>query len=236
MNAHRTMMVMTLAFMSGGANVTRAQSALLGPGTAFFGIGTSGITTAPLDDRLAARGYPAMGRTAMAFNVGLYRILSGGVTLGAEWHGLNIGHGTRDGRAVDLGGGYGTIGIGYMVQLSPRARIYPRLGLGGGGLGLWLERDSATAGFDEVLADPEPVPVLRDPVLSRGGVVVDLGAGGEFLLRARGSGVLLGVRLGYLAAPSSNDWRLYSYFISDGPAATLAGPYIRALIGVAWKR
>jgi len=47
---------------------------------------------------------------------------------------------------------------------------------------------------------------------------------------------MVGLRLGYLAAPFGADWELYDHTVSGGPAASIGGPYIRALIGVGWRR
>ena len=212
----------------------RAQAGLLGPGAAYFGAGASGIATSKLDDHLAARGYPTFGQTAVALNLGAYRILSSKVMLGAEWHGLILGEQTHEGNDVGIGGGYGTLGLGYMVRLSRRARVYPRIGFGGGGMGLWIERDSVVD-FDDVLAEPDPTN-HRTPVLSRAGAVVDVGVGAELLLGGRGRGTIVGLRAGYLAMSSSTDWQTYDHWVRGGPAASIAGPYIRAVIGVAWRR
>lgn len=236
--ARRATRVGLLALMLAATGATRAdgQQALLGPGAAYFSAGVSGIATGELDDRLKSRGYPTFGRTAAALGLGAYRLLSGGVMLGGEAHGLVIGEEPHQGREVGLGGGYATLGVGYSVQLSPRARMYPRLGLGAGGLALWSERAPDTVRFDDVLADPRPRPD-REPVLSRDGLVVDLGAGAEFLSGGRG-GLLLGVRLGYLATwfGSGSNWQLHERTASGGPAASIAGPYVRVVIGGGWRR
>lgn len=228
--------LLALAFCVGGAESAEAQG-ILGPGGAYLGAGLSGIATGELEDRLAARGYPTFGRTAGAVSLGAYRVLSSGVMLGGEWHGLIMGEEAHEGRDVGLGGGYATIGVGYAVELSPRARVYPRLGLGAGGLALWFESEADTVGFDEVLADPRPLPG-RQPVLSHDGVVVDLGAGAEILPGGRGRGPLIGLRLGYLGAwfGSSSNWQLYEYTASGGPSATIAGPYVRVVVGVGRRR
>ena len=190
-----------------------------------------------LDDRLAARGYPTFGSSATGVNIGAYGILPGGLTVGAEWHGLIIGDSEHEGRDVGLGGGYGTLGIGYMFDLSPRVRVYPRFGIGGGGVGLWMESDSGDVDFDDVLADPpEPEPYEREPVLGRYGGVIDLGAGAEFLPGGWARGLMVGLRLGYLAAPPTDNWSLHERTVTGGPEASIAGPYFRATIGVAKGR
>ena len=228
--------VLALALGAGGVQPMQAQGQeLFGAGAAYLGIGASGIGTAELDDRLADRGYPTFGSSALAVNIGAHIILPGGLIGGAEWHGLIIGDAAHQGRDVGIGGGYGTLGLGYVVELSPRVRIYPRLGLGGGGMGLWIQSDSVV-GFDDVLADPQPVDRLRQPVLSTVTGVVDLGFGAEMLPGGWARGLMVGLRLGYLAAPFDADWELFDHTVSGGPGASIRGPYIRALIGVGWRR
>lgn len=212
-----------------------AQQALLGPGAAYVAAGISGIATGELDARLAARGYPTFGRTATALGVGAYRLLASGVMLGGELNGLVIGEESRQGRVAGLGGGYATLGVGYAVPLSPRARVYPRLGLGVGGLALWIESAADTVRFDDVLGDPRPDPGRR-PVLSRDGAVLDLGIGAELLPGRRGA--LIGVRAGYLAARFGDEsrWQLHERTAVAGPGASLSGAYARVVIGGAWRR
>jgi hypothetical protein len=196
-------------------------------------VGASGIATGELDDWLAARGYPTFGRSAVAVGLGGYRILSSGVMLGGEFTGLVIGEEAHQGREVGLGGAYATLGVGYVVNLSPRLRVYPRLGLGGGGMALSVDsRDSVD--FEELLAGLTPVPD-RQTLLTRDGVVADLGAGAEYLPRGR-RGPLIGLRVGYVTASFSSTWHTDGHTVVGGPDASIAGPYVRMMVGWAWKR
>lgn len=225
--------LLALAFSVGAAASARAQADLLGPGAGFIAVGASGIATGELDDFLASRGYPAFGGTAVSVGFGGYRVLRSGVMLGGEFNGLIIGEEEHEGREVGLGGGSLTLGVGYAVDLSPRLRVYPRLGLGVGGMGLWIDRQD-TVDFEEVLAGETSVPD-RENVLSRDGVVVDLGAGAGFLPRGRG-GPLVGVRVGYLNASFDSAWDAYEHTVVGGPEASITGPYARVTVGWAWTR
>jgi hypothetical protein len=213
-----------------------AQQALLGPGAAFVSVGVAHVSTRQLDDRLAASGYPTFGQTATTIGVGAYRIVRTSLLLGGEFNGLVIGDETHLGRVVGEGGGYATLGIGYATHVSPRLRIYPRLGLGAGGIAVWIKRADTTT-FDDVLANPTP-PSEPLRVLSRDGGVVDFGAGLEFFPRGRPSGALIGVRLGYLLSSfgSESSWQLTDGAALGGPSASITGPYIRVLLGAAWTR
>jgi hypothetical protein len=204
--------------------------------TGFFAAGVSRIATGELDDRLAASGYPVFGSRPLALNIGAYRLWRSGVMLGGEWHYLDVGDAEHQGRVVGLGAGYATLALGYAVELSPRVRLYPRLGLGLGGMGLWSEEEgdvgSGTNDFEGWLANPNTDPDYA--TLSQGSMVVDVGAGAEVVLSRRGSGALVGLRLGYLATPFDQGWTRDGRSVSGGPDATVAGPYVRMVIG--WRR
>jgi hypothetical protein len=225
--------LLALVFSGAGAASAEAQADLLGPGAGFISAGASGIATGELDDWLDARGYPTFGGTAVSLGFGGYRVLRSGVMLGGEFNGLIVGEETHDGREMGLGGGSLTLGVGYMYDLSPRARVYPRLGLGVGGMGLWIDRQD-TVDFEEVLAGEASAPD-RENVLSRDGLVVDLGAGAEFLPRGRG-GPVIGLRAGYLAASFDTAWDAYEHTVVGGPEASITGPYLRMTVGWAWSR
>src|SRR3954467_3049210 len=159
------------------ASSASGQQALLGPGAAFISIGRAHVATSELDDRLQANGYPTFGQSAGSVGIGAYRVLSNRVMLGGEFTGFVFDEKPHSGREVGLGGGYATLGVGYMKQISRRVRFYPRVGLGAGGITLWVE-SADTVSFDSVLADPQPV-AGRQRLLSRDGGVIDLGAGLE---------------------------------------------------------
>jgi hypothetical protein len=233
--ARRMTMGAVLAIAAGAGRVesAAAQAELLGPGAGFITVGAAGIDTGELDDWLAARGYPVFGSTALTVGLGAYRVLSSGVMLGGEFNGVIVGEEAHEGREVGIGGGSATLGIGYAVDVSPRARVYPRLGLGIGGMALWSERRD-TVDFEDVLEGPAP-PSDDETVLSRDGVVVDLGAGAEFLPRGPG-GPLIGVRAGYLAGPFTSSWDTDERTVIGGPDASISGPYLRLAIGWAWRR
>ena len=241
--------LIALTLSSGVPRAAPAQSlGSLTEGVGYVAAGASGIATGELDDRLAARGYPSFGRMALALSVGGYVVREGGVMLGAEFHGLAFSQEAHRGRAVGLGGGYGTLGVGYAVELSPRVRVYPRVGVGGGGFGIGIESAGGpvgyyeSVGFDEVLADPDRHTTTpeRQAVLSRRGIVVDLGAGAELLPRGRGLGTRIGLRLGYLAMPFITGWRLDQgpgeSPAGGGPAAAISGAYVRVVVGLGQRR
>lgn len=228
--------LVALAFCVGMAESAEAQWF---QGSGYLATGVSSTATGELDDLLAARGYPRFGRAAASISIGAYATVARRVLLGGEWNGIIKGTREHQGRTMFLGGGYGTLGVGYAVNVSPRMRLYPRLGIGGGGLGLTFGSVEPSVGFDAVLNDPDGQADLTrgfQPSLTRGHAAVDLGAGAEFLPSRSGRGTLIGLRLGYVLAPSSSSWELNKRSVSGGPPATIAGPYIRILLGAVARR
>ena len=227
-------LLLALCFCS--SEPAAAQASLLGPGAAFISGGVSQLATREIDDRLASEGYPTFGSTTTTIGIGGYRTLRSGLMLGAEFNGLIMGEKKAGDREIGFGGGYATLGAGYRVNVSPRIRVYPRIGLGGGGFGLWFDNDTDSVDFNSVLRDPQPVPATRETVMNRSGGVIDLGAGVEFLRSRRGSGALVGIRFGYLVAPFNSSWDQYSRKVTGGPDSSISGLYIRGVLGGAWSR
>jgi hypothetical protein len=218
------------------APAAHAQAALLGPGAAFISIGVSQISNGELDDRLAAHGYPTFGRQATNIGIGGYRILSSGVMVVAELNGLMLGEKSYATGDVGFGGGHATLGVGYMFKLSRSARVYPRIGLGAGGFGVWFDKPADSVRFDDVLDNPVSTVTTHEPSMSRDGMVIDLGAGGELGRMRRGAGPIVGLRVGYLVAPFSSRWVSYDQKVSGGPDSNISGAYVRVVIGGAWRR
>ena len=215
------------------AGPAAAQLDLLGPGAGFVSVGAARISTSELDEWLGARDYPTFGQTAVSVGFGGYRVLSSGLMLGFEAQGFIIGDDEHDGREMGLGGGYATLGAGYALDVSSRLRVYPRIGVGPGGMALWFQNEDSID-FEEVVQEQAPAPA-RDPNLARDGLVLDLGAGAEFIPAGR-HGPMIGVRVGYLTGPFTSNWEMYEHSVSGGPDASIAGPYARVVVGWAWSR
>jgi hypothetical protein len=197
-----------------------------GDGAGFFGIGWTNADVADLNARLTAVGYPDFGRTGLLIGGGGYRQLRGGLLLGGEGYGAGFGEEAHVGRTTRLGGGYGLFNVGYMLPTGPNLRLYPLVGIGGGGLVLSVSGRPTDAGFDDVLRQPD-----HGVALSRGSFLTSLGAGLEVRPGAGGRGPMVGVRVGYSFAPFSSAWRLEEQTIGAGPDSSLQGLQVRFLIG-----
>ena len=201
--------------------------------TGFMGFGASSVQTSALDEMLAATGLPKFGSGGAAVSLGAYRLLRSGLIVGGEWHYVSLGDEQHSGRDAGLGGGYATLGIAYGLRPSPRTRIYPRLGLGIGGMGLWRENPAPPrVAFDDWLTTP--AGDSRYSTLSQASMVMDLGAGAELELRRNARGPVIGLRAGYVATPFDQGWTFEGAPVTGAPSATVAGPYVRMMLG--WRR
>jgi hypothetical protein len=227
-----TILVLSLA----GATPATAQWF---QGAAYVAAGVARTATGSLDDHLAAQQYPRFGPGAATVSIGAYATVASRLMLGAEWNGVIKGNQEYQGRTIWLGGGYGTLGAGYAIRTSPRTRVFPRIGVGVGGLGLTFDSTEDSVSFDDVLTTPDAQADQTrpyQPTLTRDHSVVDLGLGAEWLPARSGRGTFVGMRLGYVLAPSTNDWRFNHRPVRGGPDATIAGPYFRVMLGAAaWR-
>jgi hypothetical protein len=192
----------------------------------YFAVGVNATDLGPLNDRLSANGYPTFSTELLSVGGGGYRVVADRILLGAELTGLVTPNQGFQGRDVFVGGGYGLFSLGYLFRPAPQLRAYPLAGFGAGGLVLTIGDDGA-ANFDDVLEDPN-----RSATLSKGSVLVSLGAGVEYQFGTPGgNGVRLGLRGGYLLSALDSDWQLDQDRLSDGPDATMQGPFLRLTIG-----
>lgn len=192
----------------------------------YVAVGVNVADLDPLNDRLSATGYPTVSTELFSVGAGGYRVVANRLLFGAEMNGLFVPRQAARGRDVFVGGGYGLVTLGYLTRPTPRLRLYPQAGVGGGGLVLDIG-DDGTDSFDDVLADPD-----RSATLSTGSLLVSLGFGLEYQFGApTEKGVRLGLRGGYLLSALSSDWSLDRDRVGGGPDASLQGPFLRLTVG-----
>ena len=197
-------------------------------GTGFFAVGTQLTDLAPLNDRLSGAGYPTFASEMVSLGGGGYGVVANRLMLGGEGHGLLTADGSRRGRSVSVGGGYGLFNLGYLFRPASGLRAYPLIGLGGGGLQLEIESTGTADNFDAVLDDPN-----RSASVARASLLVNLGGGLEYQFGTPGEGrtARLGLRAGYMISALSSDWQLGDHSLAGGPDASLQGPFLRLTIG-----
>jgi hypothetical protein len=198
-----------------------------GGGAGYFAAGVQFTDLSDLNNRMADAGYPTFSSEMVSIGGGGYSVTNR-ILIGGEGHGLISGDQGYQGRNVSVGGGYGLFTLGYLFRPNRNLRVYPRLGLGGGGLQLEISDQGDATDFDDILDDPN-----RSASIGRASLLVSLGAGLEYQFSGpeeRG-GFRLGLRAGYMLSPLESEWQLDDTTLSGGPDATLQGPFIRLTIG-----
>jgi hypothetical protein len=208
-----------------GGSSTEAMEA---QGAGFFSIGTQFTDLEPLNSRLADAGYPTFASEMVSIGGGGYGVVADRLLLGGEGHGLITADGTFEGRTVSVGGGYGLFTLGYLFRPTPKLRVYPQAGVGGGGLQLEIGSTGDAEEFDDILKNPS-----RSATVGQASFLVSLGGGLEYQFGDPGEegGVQLGLRAGYVISALTSDWQLDEASLANGPDATMQGPFIRLTIG-----
>ncbi|PSQ88166.1 MAG: hypothetical protein BRD30_07570 [Bacteroidetes bacterium QH_2_63_10] len=197
-------------------------------GAGFFAVGTQFTDLGPLNNRLADAGYPTFASETVSLGGGGYGVVANRLMLGGEGHGLITADGTFEGRTVSVSGGYGLFTVGYLFRPTPKLRVYPQAGLGGGGLQLEIGSTGDADEFDDILENPN-----RSATVGQASLLVSLGGGLEYRFGEPDGdgGVLLGLRAGYVISALNSDWQLDEDALGGGPDATMQGPFIRLTIG-----
>jgi len=152
-------------------------------GSGFFAVGTQFTDLGPLNNRLSGAGYPTFTSEMVSLGGGGYGVVADRLLLGGEGHGLLTADGSRQGRSVSVGGGYGLFTLGYLFRPTSRMRVYPQAGFGGGGLRLEIGSQGEADEFDDVLNDPN-----RRTTVGRASLLVSLGASLEYHFGAPNEG------------------------------------------------
>ena len=205
-----------------------AESAMEERGAGFFAIGTQFTDLGPLNSRLTDAGYPTFASEMVSFGGGGYGVVANRLMLGGEGHGLITADGSFQGRNVSVGGGYGLFTLGYLFRPTPKLRVYPQAGLGGGGLRLEIESPGDADEFDDILDNPN-----RSASIGRASLLVSLGGGLEYQFGDPDTdgGIRLGLRAGYMISDLNSDWQLDENALGGGPDATMQGPFVRLILG-----
>lgn len=165
--------------------------------------------------------------------------------IGGTGHGFNgnlvIGGGgfgiigdkiTTDTINYSLGGGIGTFDFGYLVVNKEKLKVYPMIGIGGGGYGLQISSNKNIAAKN--IAD-NPGHEIN---INRGGFILDLSANLNFIPMLEYNekdntygGFMMGLKVGYIYSIPSSDWKFTGGDITGGPKFGMNMAYLKLIIG-----
>jgi hypothetical protein len=138
----------------------------------------------------------------------------------------------NDSMKVSLGGGVGTFDLGYLVVDRAKVKLYPMLGIGGGGFGLEMTRKG------DVSADHLSSNPAREINISQGYFAVDLSLNLALIPvleknEKDGSigGFMTGLKAGYIYSLPSSNWRFSGGDITGGPEFGMNLFYLKLIVG-----
>ena len=160
------------------------------------------------------------------------RSFIGNFIIGGSGQGMIGDTHTSDSLKMQLSGGMGTMDLGYLVFNRQQLKIYPMLGLGGGGYQVQIsENENLTA--DEVREDPG-----REITVGTGGFIADVSLNMNFLPVVEQSedgsaygGLNIGLRAGYTYGVRFDEWGFAGGDISGGSDFNMEMFYVKVTIG-----
>jgi len=201
-----------------------------GAGGGGFMFGANRFDLTALNDKLKAKGFESLGEGQVFFGGGGYGLIRGRILLGGEGGGFTRDV-VSDTQKATLSGGYGFFNVGYVIFSTGNLKLFPLLGIGGGGFSLRIAERRKSLTFDQVLEEPG-----QETNMTTGGFLFSFALGADFLLalgedeEGKG-GLLLGIRAGYTFSPTKADWKMGDMDVLGGPDVRMTGPYVHLLLG-----
>jgi hypothetical protein len=200
-------------------------------GAGYFSTGFTWLDIDELNDALkgSALGFKTFDENVISYGGGGYGIIMGRVMIGGEGYGFS----REESNTIyvqRLSGGWGMFNAGYLVIHKAGFRVFPVVGVGGGGMELRIT-ESPNIGFDEIMTDP-----ARESLLGVGGFMLSGGIGVDYLLKLGEDkegygGLIFGIRAGYTQSFFTSGWSMGDIDIIGGPDVGISGFYIRFTVG-----
>lgn len=202
-----------------------------GIGMGYSMFGSSVLDLSAINSRLKNHGYSTMADNFFSVGGGGHAIINNRLIIGGEGHSLLGEENVSNMYKSSLIGGYGLFDVGYVVFNKSQLRVYPMLGIGGGGMTLKIRQKPTSLSFNDVLNNPE-----RGVELSTSGFLLSFAIGADYLLLIGGDehgkgGFVFGIRAGYTLSPFQHDWMLDELELSDAPKTEITGPFITVMFG-----
>ena len=129
-----------------------------------------------------------------------------------------------------IGGGMGFFQFGYDFLHKDNLKLYPLVGIGGGGLTMVFSTLGNVSASDVKQGNTDGNYLQTD--ISWGSALLDLGIGFDYFPESEGkSSPRLGVRAGYIFAPLPSDFSYGGGPITGASSFSLNGYYFRIIIG-----
>ncbi|PIQ23350.1 hypothetical protein COW36_08385 [bacterium (Candidatus Blackallbacteria) CG17_big_fil_post_rev_8_21_14_2_50_48_46] len=170
---------------------------------AWYSPGFSFLDTSSFNGATATQGYTNLSGTFLSQGGGAHLILDR-IILGGSGYALS-GFRTANatGEILSVNGGYGLFNLGYLVYSDQNFSLYPMLGIGSGNISV-----SGSSSLNKLFGLSSTEEISR---MDSNQVVLDIGLGADYMIDFNGdpanaSGLLVGLKLGYLFVASPTQW------------------------------
>jgi hypothetical protein len=194
------------------------RSRALYGGFGWFETGIQQTNLENLNNELKANYSAELNETFISLGGGGYSVIKN-LMLGGEGKGFRTNSSSGNNTAITMTGGYGLFDLGYMVYYRQKLSIFPKLGLGAGGI--TLETAKKNTDFSGALSLGQTSTETYETYL------IDVGLGVMYQV----SHWMVGIHAGYLYALTDDKWSAADIELSNGPAINLTGVYMKLTIG-----
>ncbi|GCC50357.1 hypothetical protein SanaruYs_05720 [Chryseotalea sanaruensis] len=139
---------------------------------------------------------------------------------------------TTDSLKIQLGGGYGTFDFGYLIINRDKLRLFPTLGIGGGGYSVSIAKNKNISA-NAIASDPG-----REVNINNGGFIFDAAINLNIIpfleLDEKNNsygGLMLGTKIGYVYGLPTTNWSFAGGDITNGPDFGIKMFYVKLFIG-----
>lgn len=133
---------------------------------------------------------------------------------------------------TEVSGGMGFLNLGYAIINNEKLKIFPMLGIGGGGMELRISEDTDLS-LTNIIEEPG-----REITLEVANFILDFSVGLDYiptLYMAKngkeGGGFKTGIRVGYLLGFNNDNWEYGGGDIKGAPDFSLNSFYVKLVIG-----
>lgn len=158
--------------------------------------------------------------------------IKGKLVIGGSGFGI-VGNDIRtDSFKVNVGGGLGTFDIGYLLVNKDKVKLFPMIGIGGGGFGVSVAKNKSISAAN---ASKDPGQEIK---INAGGLVFDLSLNLNLIPvykydekdKAYG-GFMTGLKIGYAYGFPTSNWSYTGGDVTGGPKFGINMFYFKLIIG-----
>ena len=214
------------------AHSALAQKTKYYGGVGGFDVGTMNVNMDGFNQFLP-EGYPQLSGDFLTLGGDGYFMFENFI-FGGYGHGLWGDQKRFQRQQITIGGGMGFFQFGYAFLATDKIKLYPFLGLGGGGMTMNVSAIDRQA-KDDITNGVQNNQYLETNI-SWGSYMFDLGVGLDYMPPSEpggpgGNGARLGLRAGYQFSPSNADFRYSGGLIDGANDFAFSGFYFRIIMG-----